>query len=192
MKTITQLSENQVFTFGANEAGFHGAGAAGFAFLGTSKNQWRTNPEFQRAYKAHTAQLCDRPYDPQDLQGKWAILGKTGLMIGKEGKSYGIITTEAPGKQGVVNNAYLQKEMEKLIKEAKKSPELTFLCTNFGLSRAHGGFSWWNPTELKTLWEKAIANTGGKLPGNIQEPDWAKDKTKETNKDPKNPDHNMT
>jgi hypothetical protein len=29
---ITSLNSNEVFVFGSNEDGFHGAGAAGFAF----------------------------------------------------------------------------------------------------------------------------------------------------------------
>jgi len=42
MKTITTLASNEVFVFDSNESGFHGAGAAGFAFSGTCANDWRT------------------------------------------------------------------------------------------------------------------------------------------------------
>lgn len=179
MAIITQLKETEVFTFGSNAQGFHGAGSAGFAFHGDKGNSWRTNPQFQKAYKAFQAKEKGQPYDPEDLKGNWAVLGETGLMHGKKGMSYGIITTEAPGKQGGVNSQVLQEEMEKLIDCAFKNPELTFLCVNFGLSRAHGGFSWWSPTELQTLWEKAKTSCGG-LPPNLQEPDWAKAKEKAT------------
>jgi len=39
---ITTLGNNQVFVFGSNANGFHGAGAAGWAMLHVAGNSWRT------------------------------------------------------------------------------------------------------------------------------------------------------
>lgn len=183
MKKITELTENQVFTFGSNASGFHGAGSAGFAFHGDSGNSWRTNPLFQKAKQALDAKRWGKAFNPHDLIGNWAVLGENGLMQGNKGKSYGIITTEKPGEQGCVNDAFLQNEMEKLILCAERNPNLQFLCVNFGVSRAHGGFSWWSPKELKAIWEKALwekatPHKGGNVPPNLHEPDWAKEPSK--------------
>ena len=46
---ITSLKPNEVFVFGSNFSAFHGAGAAGYAQRGDSKNTWRTDKKFQEA-----------------------------------------------------------------------------------------------------------------------------------------------
>jgi hypothetical protein len=176
MATITELKPNEVFVFGSNLGAFHGAGAAGYAQMGTSKNEWRTNPEFQLAYAALKQKNGDRIHNPKDLVGKWSILGSNGLMQGREGKSYGLITTEAPGKQGCVNDAFLLKEIQKLFICAKEHPELTFLCSNFGLKRPEG-FSWWSKEEITALWKKA-----GDMPTNIVPPSYMTSLQKEAHK----------
>ncbi len=38
---ITKLESNEVFVFGSNLRGFHGAGAAGYASFGVPGNSWR-------------------------------------------------------------------------------------------------------------------------------------------------------
>lgn len=171
-KLITELEESECFVFGSNESGFHGAGSAGYAFHGERRNVWRTHPLFQKAYKALLNKKTKKDYEPEDLRGNWAVLGETGFMEGTKGKSYGIITTEAPGKQGKVDDTYLTKEMEKLLACAHAHPEITFKSANFGLSRQHGGFSWWSPDQLKSLWETAKQSVGG-IPPNFEEPEWA-------------------
>lgn len=176
MPLITQLKESEVFVFGANEKGFHGAGSAGFAFHAQKGNVWRTNDQFQKALQTLQAKERGQNYDPENLKGNWAILGEIGLMQGKIGQSYGIVTTEAPGKQGKVNADFLLQEMKNLMACANTHPKLTFLCVNFGLSRAHGGFAWWSPHQLRPLWNQAAEASGG-CPKNIQPPEWTQKKT---------------
>lgn len=166
MPNITKLTQKEVFVFGANASGFHGAGAAGFAFKGSAGNDWRNNPQFQKALKALDKKNYKSGYDPQDLIGKWAVLGENGLQRGQEGKSYGLITTESPGTQGKVNTEFLKNEIKKFFEVAKQNQELTFLCSNFGLKRPDG-FSWWSKKEIKEIWDSL-----GETPSNIVPPDY--------------------
>lgn len=54
----------EVFVFGSNEQGFHGAGSAGCATRGVSDNTWRTDKDFLKAMKA--------PEGSSDKKGKLA------------------------------------------------------------------------------------------------------------------------
>jgi len=155
-KLITHLEPHEVFVFGSNCKSFHGAGSAGYAQRGESKNTWRTDPIFQEALRELNKRERNQPYDKDKLVGKWSVLGSNGLMQGKEGKSYGLITTEAPAKQGKVDDEFLQREIIKFIVIARLHPELFFKCVNFGLSRQYGGYSWWSPDELNYIWITAL------------------------------------
>jgi hypothetical protein len=162
MTTITKLKENEVFVFGANADGFHGAGAAGDAF-GVIGN-WYENGDFLRSKKELVRKQNRISYDETKLIGKWAILGQVGLMVGKEGKSYGIVTTQKPGIQGYVNLNYLKEEITKLFYVANAHPNYNFICTNFGLKRPKG-LSWFDATEIHALWQEV-----GPAPTNIKPP----------------------
>jgi hypothetical protein len=79
---ITTLKDDEIFVFGANQDGFHGAGSAGYASFGVPGNRWR---EFDYGSK------------PNGWKGKWNEKGKTGPQIGTEGKSYGLVTVTKCG-----------------------------------------------------------------------------------------------
>lgn len=141
---IKDLKPSEIFVFGSNKFGFHGAGSAGYAFRGISDNTWRDDPFFINATRVYNQNRVS-------IKGKWAEFGKTGLMFGNQGKSYGIITTEKPGYQGIVTTNYLEKEISKLIECCKKHPYWIFLCVDFGVKRPKG-YSWWSIDELKQIW----------------------------------------
>jgi len=87
---ITELKEDEVFVFGSNETGFHGAGGAGMAFRYDNSCNWRQDSFFLNA--------MNNKDDPDAVRGKWAVFGKaSGFHNGKEGKSYSIITIKKPG-----------------------------------------------------------------------------------------------
>lgn len=87
---IQELKENEVFVFGTNGSGFHGAGAAGYAMLHVQGNLWRST------YVPGTTKYLDQV--PDRTPGYWAQKGiSTGLMTGLYGKSYGIQTVTHPG-----------------------------------------------------------------------------------------------
>ena len=80
---ITELKEDEVFVFGANLGGFHGAGSAGFASFGEAGNKWR-----------------DYKYDqkPNGWKGFWNVKGVgKGPQVGTEGKSYALPTVRKIG-----------------------------------------------------------------------------------------------
>lgn len=77
---ISELNENEVFVFGSNLDGFHGAGSAGFASFNVGGNRWR---DFQYDKK------------PRGWQGHWNIKGKgEGPQVGTHGKSYALPTVK--------------------------------------------------------------------------------------------------
>jgi hypothetical protein len=73
------LKENELYIFGANDRGLHGAGGAGAAM-----DKRRTLAEISAI--------------PDGTVEKWAVKGETGLMQGNEGESWGIVTVQ--GKLG--------------------------------------------------------------------------------------------
>lgn len=48
---INHLEANEIFVFGSNAEGFHGAGSAGMACRGEGKNTWRDDEWFREALK---------------------------------------------------------------------------------------------------------------------------------------------
>jgi len=114
--------------------------------------------KFLKSLKELNKKTKGLPYNASLLIGKWAILGSVGLMSGNEGKSYGVITTEAPGIKGYVNDEVLKTEIVKLLNIVKNNPTLKFICVDFGLNRNHGGLSWWTPKELDTIWKLALSD----------------------------------
>lgn len=93
---ITTLKPNQVFVFGSNMFGFHGAGAAGLAFRGTRENNWRGDEQFLNAMRA--------PAGSPRRKGNWAVFGVSrGFQEGYNGKSYAIQTVLKPGMRRSVS-----------------------------------------------------------------------------------------
>ena len=162
IQIITTLTSNEVFVFGSNASGFHGAGSAGYAFKGTSGNDWRDNPRC----KAAIAATRTPGTDPKDRVGNWTIWGQArGHMKGTIGQSYAIVTTERPGHKGNVTLNSIRNEVKALVEFAKAHPELKFLCSAFGLSRAYGGFSWFTLEEMRSLFADQEGNGG--MPDNV-------------------------
>lgn len=110
---ITELQPTQVFTFGSNIQGFHGAGAAGYATFGVPGNVWR---RFR--------------YDewPVGKQGKWNVKGVAeGLQKGTEGLSYAIPTVTRPGAQRSIPIQRIGASVARLYAVARQRPDLEFL-----------------------------------------------------------------
>ena len=126
---IETLAPNQVFVFGSNDSGFHGAGAAGLAFRGDAANNWRQDERFLAAMKAAPG---------SDLRvGRWAIYGVArGLQTGRDGKSYAVVTLTVPGRRRSTPLASIQDEIETLAQYARSKPQLQFLVTKIGCGLA--------------------------------------------------------
>ena len=153
---VSELAENEVFVFGSNLSGFHGAGSAGFAMRGESRNTWRSDKEFCDIAYGHSA----------DKRGRWAVFGVgRGYQVGKLGRSYAIPTVERPGKQGRVDNKFLLHELVSLCQFARKHPELKFLVVKLGATRDEGGYSYFGVDYVRALWALIHKKLG--VPDNI-------------------------
>jgi hypothetical protein len=151
---ITQLKQNEVFVFGSNAQGFHGAGSAGMAMRGTSANTWRQDAKFLKAMNA-------KPGSP-DRKGVWAIYGVArGYQEGIIGKSYAIQTIIRPGQRRSTSLAEIKKQFIELFTFANKYKGLNFLMTPVGC-----GYSGYTIEEMRSCWNSAI-QTFGELPPNI-------------------------
>jgi len=110
---ITKLKPNQVFIFGSNLSGFHGAGAAGYASFGVAGNQWR---KFNYADK------------PKGWKGKWNVKGVgEGFQEGTEGKSYALPTVLNAGNMQSLTKEQIQDNIKKLYKFAEENPSWEFI-----------------------------------------------------------------
>jgi hypothetical protein len=155
---ITRLKSNQVFIFGSNEQGFHGAGSAGFAMRGDSRNNWRNDPEFLRAMKA--------PAGSPDRIGKWAVFGVgRGYQEGREGRSYAICTVARPGQQRSITLKDIYVQLVELVQFVKLHSELEFLGTPIGC-----GYSGHTPEEMQLVWDTLAERIG--IPSNLIVPSY--------------------
>tara|TARA_R110000772_G_scaffold9769_7_gene31864 strand:+ start:4565 stop:5452 length:888 start_codon:yes stop_codon:yes gene_type:complete len=109
---ISTLKDNQVFVFGANKQGFHGAGSAGYASFNKWGNHWR-----EEKYNEN----------PYGWKGLWNEKGKTGAMVGTEGKSYGLVTVHKAGDKRSLTEDQMIENISDLYQVAAKRPALEFL-----------------------------------------------------------------
>jgi hypothetical protein len=138
---ITSLDKNEVFVFGSNSTGFHGAGSAGYACRGTAENTWRNDSWFLKAMKS--------PIDSPDRIGKWAVYGAArGLQEGKEGKSYAIETVKTPGKLKSTTRREIYSQLVELWNFAKCNTRLMFYITPLGQ-----GYAGYSKEEMKEVWD---------------------------------------
>lgn len=124
-ENISTLKDNEVFVFGSNADGFHGAGSAGMAFRGEGANTWRSDTFFTDALNS--------PKGSPKRIGNWAILGQArGFQEGKNGKSYAIETIKRPGLKRSTSLDEILSQLKELSSFARAHPELKFLVTKIG------------------------------------------------------------
>jgi len=151
--TPTSLGEHEVFVFTTNAQGFHGAGAAGAAMRGDSKNTWRDDRAFLTASKA--------PEGSPLRVGHWAVYGVArGLQVGKHGRSYGVQTVTRPGAKKSITRRDIYAQLIELWAYAKANPKLTFLVPPVG-----EGYAGWSREEMNVVWEWLVQKHG--LPENV-------------------------
>lgn len=134
---VTSLSEDHVFVFGSNEGGFHGAGTAGLAFRGDSRDNWRDDPLMQGAI-GHPG-----------TKGLWAVFGVgRGYQEGTAGKSFAVATVTRPGARRSVPRREIYFQLVNLWTLAASRPDLEFLVTPLG-----EGYAGWSRAEMAEVWE---------------------------------------
>ena len=135
---IPPTREN-VFIFGSNLGGFHGAGSAGLAMRGEAKNTWRTDQRFLRAMKAPKGTKGD-----DDRKGLRAVYGVAeGLQRGTEGLGYGVPTVVRPGAKRSIPLEKIGESLKKLWLCAAEHPEYDFTYTPLGC-----GYAGYTPEEM--------------------------------------------
>lgn len=116
------LADDEVFVFGSNTLGFHGAGAAGYASFGEFGNVWR-----------------EHEYDkkPNGWKGKWNVKGASvGPQVGTEGKSYAIPTVTRAGQRRSIPLEVIKGSIRAFYDFASSRPHLKFFVAQniFGLN----------------------------------------------------------
>lgn len=144
---VTKLESNQVFVFGSNATGFHGAGAAGLACRGVRDFNWRGDQWFLNAMNSSVGS--------SERIGKWAIYGiARGFQQGREGMSYAIETTKRPGQKRSTSLSEIETQIITFLKYARDNPQLEFLVVQIGSKLA--GYL---PVEIRSLFlNKDIPN----------------------------------
>ncbi len=136
------LTEDEVFVFGSNIYGFHGAGSAGFATFNESGNIWRKY-EYDKK--------------PQGWRGKWNQKGVgEGAQMGTEGKSYAIPTVTKAGAKRSIPLETIKQSIQKFYVFAKSRPHLKF----FVAQAAKLGYSGYSPQEMASIYS-------GEIPENV-------------------------
>ena len=123
---ITHLDTKDIFTFGSNLNGFHGAGSAGFATFGVSGNRWR---DFNYQSK------------PDGWRGLWTVKGHhEGLQHGTHGWSYALPTVTRPGAKRSRSVSQISASIKQLYVVAERNPTWRFLIA-FGTGHSLNGYS---------------------------------------------------
>jgi len=136
---VTALGPNQVFVFGSNLQGFHGAGSAGFAMRGDSADSWRDDARFLKAMPA--------PAGSADRIGKWAVYGiGEGFQEGTEAKSYAVPTVTRPGARRSISLSRILESRIRLGEFASAHPEWDFVCCVSG-----GGRNGYSIAEMRSV-----------------------------------------
>ena len=133
---IEKLEPHQVFVFGSNGQGFHGAGSAGLACRGDSRNNWRQDQWFLAAMRGG------------DPTGKWAVYGVArGFQQGREGMSFAIQTVTRPGAKQSVSRREIYYQLVDLWDFARANPQWEILLTPVGQ-----GYAGWSREEMAEVW----------------------------------------
>lgn len=131
---IETLSSDEVFVFGTNGQGFHGAGAAGWATFNEKGNVWRQ-------YKYDTW--------PNGTKGKWNVKGiARGFMQGEIGQSYGIQTVTFPGAKRSVSLQDVKKQIRIFKLFAEENGNLGFYVSFGG-----PGLNGYSTKEMASVWQ---------------------------------------
>lgn len=130
---ILELKEDEVFVFGSNLSGFHGAGSAGFATFNESGNVWR-----KHGYQNW----------PNGTKGRWNVKGiGEGPQIGEIGKSYALPTVTRAGAKRSLTPQQITANIKKLYDFAEKRPHLKFYVAQ-SAEKGLNGFEGWEMADM--------------------------------------------
>lgn len=135
---ITHLEENDVFVFGSNLDGFHGAGAAGYASFLESGNVWRKYNYDKK---------------PNGWKGAWNVKGiAEGYQEGTLGASYALPTVAACGMKCSLSLKEIETNIKTFYNFARDYPDKTF----YYAQTSKPGLNGHDPKYLAVLFSKNI------------------------------------
>ena len=135
---VTTLRPNEVFIFGSNLQGFHGAGAAGFASFGRPGNIWRAERYSEK---------------PDGWKGKWNVKGRgEGFQQGTEGSSYALPTVARAGAKRSRTPSEIVVSIKKLYEFAAQNPDKKFLVAGSMSGTPLNGYT---PEEMVDMYAQA-------------------------------------
>lgn len=145
---VTTLAENQIFVFGANDRGIHGAGTAGLAMWGRNSDGTPT----QRG-----EQWILEKTQPGD-QGMWAVIGEhSKISKGVLGHSYGLVTVEGKlggkSEKSRISVDNLRANIAKLYETAMAHPDRQFLVAYTNNADGRKNLNGYSPLELATIFD---------------------------------------
>jgi hypothetical protein len=151
---FTELGPSEVFVFGSNGDGFHGAGSAGLACRGTAENTWRRDEWFTLARES--------PEGSPERIGTWAVFGcARGYQEGRCGRSYAVQTISFPGARRSTTRREIYAQLRQLVAFARTRPELRFVVTPLG-----EGYSGYTTGEMAEVWRELHRRVG--IPENLR------------------------
>ncbi len=151
---VETLQPTDVFVFGSNGTGFHGAGTAGFVMRGDSRNNWREDAGFLAAMKS--------PVGSQLRLGRRAEFGVArGFQQGNEGCSYAIQTVRKPGARRSITRREIYCQLVELWHWAEANQEYSVLVTAVGT-----GYAGYTREEMQEVWDYLVKTHG--LPSNVR------------------------
>jgi hypothetical protein len=131
---ITTLKDDEVFVFGSNTFGFHGAGAAGYATFNEMGNVWRKY-EYDKK--------------PDGWRGCWTVKGiGEGFQEGRIGKSYAIPTVTKAGAKKSLSIAAIIAHILKFHTFYEENPQYKYYVAQ----TAQTGLNGWDSAELMIPW----------------------------------------
>ena len=141
---INKLGPRDIFVFGSNLSGFHGAGSAGFASFGVAGNRWR---EFGYAQK------------PDGWRGLWNVKGQgEGLQHGTVGWSYALPTVVRAGAKRSRTPEQIVASIAEFYTVAARNPNWRFLVAQ----SVRAGLNGYSGQEMASFFRKA-----GPIPDNV-------------------------
>lgn len=145
---VTTLAENQVFVFGANDRGIHGAGTAGLAM-------WGRNADGTPAQRGEQW-ILEKAQEGQ--QGVWAVLGEhSKISKGVLGSSYGLVTVEGrlggKSEKSRISVDNLRANIAKLYETAMANPDKQFLVAYSNNTNGKKNLNGYSPLELATIFD---------------------------------------
>lgn len=143
LNNVYPLREEEVFVFGSNLDGYHGAGGAGFASWG-----YGPKPDYSKW--------------PDGKKGLWNVKGCVeGFQEGTEGKSYAIPTIVSPGKHKSMPLDDIKKSVDRFYSYARMHPQYRFIISWKDDKLMNGYlpeqfFSVWTKTATDAIFDEEI------------------------------------